>query len=253
MRGNKIKDRTGEVSRNFQGLEMKIVSYRGARDLTIEFEDGTIVKKAAYKEFSNGAIKNVNVPFVYGVGYMGEGEYTARINTKMSKCYQTWCAMLQRCYCPITHAKHPTYSDCVLVDEWHNFQNFAKWFYKNYKPDTMHLWHLDKDIICGGCKIYSPDNCVFVPNEINVLFSGNNKSKKVLPIGVSAKDNKYQATLSTYNTQNYLGFYNTPEEAFVAFKTAKEKYMKEVGDKWKDLLDPRVYEALINYTVNITD
>ena len=43
------------------------------------------------------------------------------------------------------------------------------------------------------------------------------------------------------------------EEAFLAYKQAKELHIKEVANKWKDQIDPRVYEALMNYTVEITD
>ena len=37
------------------------------------------------------------------------------------------------------------------------------------------------------------------------------------------------------------------------FKEAKEAYIKEVANKWKDQIDPRVYEALMKYRVEITD
>ena len=47
--------------------------------------------------------------------------------------------------------------------------------------------------------------------------------------------------------------YITPEEAFQAYKTTKESHIKEVADKWKDLIDPKVYQAMNNYEVEITD
>ena len=34
---------------------------------------------------------------------------------------------------------------------------------------------------------------------------------------------------------------------------SNESYIKELADKYKDLLDPRAYEALYNYTVDIDD
>ena len=45
----------------------------------------------------------------------------------------------------------------------------------------------------------------------------------------------------------------TPEEAFLAYKKDKEAYIKDVANKWKDKIDPRAYEALMNYEVEITD
>lgn len=53
--------------------------------------------------------------------------------------------------------------------------------------------------------------------------------------------------------QRYLGTFNTPEEAFYAYKEAKEDYIKEVANKYKDRIDIRAYEALMKYEVNIDD
>ena len=43
------------------------------------------------------------------------------------------------------------------------------------------------------------------------------------------------------------------KNAFKAYKTAKESFVKEQATKWKGQIDPRAYEALMNYTVEITD
>lgn len=45
----------------------------------------------------------------------------------------------------------------------------------------------------------------------------------------------------------------TPEEAFQVYKVAKETYIKEVADEWKDKINPKVYQAMYNYQVEITD
>lgn len=39
----------------------------------------------------------------------------------------------------------------------------------------------------------------------------------------------------------------------MAYKQAKEAYIKEVANKWKDQIDPRVYEALMIWEVEGTD
>ena len=51
----------------------------------------------------------------------------------------------------------------------------------------------------------------------------------------------------------YLGLFNTELEAFNAYKQAKESFVKEQANKWKSQIDPRAYEALMNYQVEITD
>jgi hypothetical protein len=43
---------------------------------------------------------------------------------------------------------------------------------------------LDKDILHKGNKIYSPEYCIFVTQDINKLFIKCNKSRGKHPIGV---------------------------------------------------------------------
>ena len=75
------------------------------------------------------------------------------------------------------------------------------------------------------------------------------------PLGVSlAKDTgKFKARISYESVCKHLSVHDTPEEAFQAYKQAKESYIKEVAEKWKENIDPKVYEALINYQVDMTD
>ena len=53
--------------------------------------------------------------------------------------------------------------------------------------------------------------------------------------------------------REYLGLFKTEIEAFNAYKKAKEAFVKEQADEWKGKIDDRAYEALMNYTVEITD
>ena len=53
--------------------------------------------------------------------------------------------------------------------------------------------------------------------------------------------------------QECLGYFKTEIEGFNAYKEAKENYLKELANKWKDKIDTRAYEALINYIVDIND
>ena len=53
--------------------------------------------------------------------------------------------------------------------------------------------------------------------------------------------------------QEYLGCFKTELEAFNAYKTAKESFVKEQAEKWKDKIDERAYKALMDYEVSIDD
>jgi hypothetical protein len=50
-----------------------------------------------------------------------------------------------------------------------------------------------------------------------------------------------------------LGYFNTVEEAFLAYKTFKEKVIKEVALEYKNKIPLKLYNSLLNYQVEITD
>ena len=180
---------------------------------------------------------------------------------KKTKCYMTWVNMLNRCYDTKRHEKQPTYKHCIVCNEWLNFQNFAKWYKDNYYEIKGQKMCLDKDILYKGNKIYSPDNCIFVSNDINVLFTKHDKDRGDYPIAVSyhKQNDKFESTCSVYDFKEnksknkYLGLYDTPEKAFEVYKQYKEKYIKEVADHYKNQIPEKLYYALYNYEVEITD
>ena len=153
----------------------------------------------------------------------------------------------------------PSYKSCTTTPYFNFFANFKDWCRHQIgfgsKDENGKHFALDKDILIKGNKIYSPETCCFVPNEINNLLSPNRVNRVSNPIGVSfhKRDEKYQACLNTGASRTQLGYFMSAEEAFLAYKQAKEAYIKEVANKWKDQIDHRVYEALMNYQVEITD
>lgn len=49
------------------------------------------------------------------------------------------------------------------------------------------------------------------------------------------------------------GSYETPEEAFDVYKTAKEKYIKDLADSYKAKIPEKLYRAMYNYKIEIED
>ena len=230
---SKKDGRLGETRVNTNGEEMKIIRYGGVNDIDIQFEDGTIVEHRYYCSFLKGNIKNPFFPSVFGVGFMGVGKFKAFDgNGKPTKCYRVWVEMLRRCYDPKHHEKEPTYKGCTVCKEWWNFQVFAEWYYSHFYEIENEQMALDKDILHKGNKVYSPENCVFVPQCINTLFTKRDKVRGEYPIGVNKEGNKFRAKLNKGNgKQIHLGTFTTPNEAFQAYKYAKEEYIKEVAEK----------------------
>ena len=247
-------DRTGETRVNNDGEKMVIIKYGHWDDIDIQFEDGTIVEHREYGAFKAGRIKNPMTPIICGVGYFGIGEFKSiNENGKITKCYYTWRNMYQRCYDPKCQEKCQTYKGCTVCEEWHNYQEFVKWDNENYYEIENERMMLDKDILCKGNKVYSPNTCIYVPQSINALFIKRDNERGELPIGVTKKGNKFEVQLSKGNERIYLGIYATVEEAFLAYKIAKEQYIKEVAEKYKNKIPQKLYDAMIAYEVEIDD
>lgn len=232
-------DRTGEVING-----VKIYAYRTAKDLDVIFPDGTIVLNKKYCHFKSSNIKNPNSPIVFGVGYFGVGKYNHKDNKKLS---QTWLGMMQRCYSLDFKKNRHTYKDCTVHSDWHNFQNFAKWFEENY----IEGYCLDKDFTVMNNKEYSENTCKFIPNKINVILTNVSSSNKKYLVGVNLhKTGKFQATLSIKNKRVYLGLFDKEIEAFIAYKKAKEAYLKEQLICFRNEIGEIIFNNLINYSIN---
>lgn len=247
--------RLNETRINNNGEEMRIIRYGNRNDIDVQFDDGTIVENRRYDAFKKGDIKNPMTPSVYGIGCIGIGKFkTTDENGKHTKCYNAWLNMLIRCYDPKFHEKHPTYKGCSVCKEWWNFQVFAEWYYEHYYEFGNERMNLDKDILKKGNKIYSADTCTFVPQFINKLFVKCDNSRGEFPIGVCKVGNKFKVRLSKGKDKiEHLGYFNTPELAFRAYKQAKEEYMQQIAEEYKLQLPHELYEALINYKVEIND
>lgn len=261
-RGLKQKqERLEEVNISNEGYKMKIIKYNRFDDIVIEFQDEYRTKiSTTYQNFKKGKIKNPYHKSIFNVGYIGQGKYKPFINGKQTKAYQTWKNMIMRCYDAYYINKRLTYIDCFVCEEWHCFQNFAEWFYKNYYEVPNDRMELDKDILIKGNKIYSSKTCILVPERINILFVKRNIARGNYPIGVSYHEasNKFQVSCGILDKENnkkviYLGTYNTIEEAFLAYKIFKENYIKQVADEYKDLIPQRLYDAMYKYEVEIND
>ena len=258
--GSKI-DRTGEKNINNFGSEMVIREYRTNKDIDVYFPqyDWTI-KGATYQSFKNGLIKCPYEHSVYGIGCMGEGEYKVSENGKLTRVYQTWHRMLERCYDEKFQKRQPTYIGCEVLEEWLNFQNFGNWYDENYYEIEGERMCLDKDILIKHNKIYSSETCVFVPQAINELFVKRQNDRGDSCIGTSLyKNGKYMVQCSIINPktgkskQKTLGYYDTQEKGFEVYKYYKEKNIKVVADYFKNQIPQKVYDALYNYEVEITD
>lgn len=181
------------------------------------------------------------------MGYIGVGKHVPSINKVHTRMYKVWSAMIRRCYdYKSEHIYHSYYNRCAVCDEWHNMQNFGDWYDENYIECEGRL-HLDKDILHPGNKIYSPDNCLLIPQSLNSLFI-NVPNKTGLPNGVRLSEKgKYQAV---YNGDGF-GYYNTIEEAYKVHAIKKKKDIIKRMEEIKSILPQKVIDAIYNFEFKI--
>ena len=248
------KDCVGKVCKSKSSGDFKIIKYNNAKNVEIQFLNTGYKMIVALDNVRTGLIKDPYSPSVYGVGVSG-AKYPTKINGVLTKEYVLWKSMLQRCYNDTYKKKNPTYEGCEVGDNFKSYEYFYEWCQKQIGFGNED-WHLDKDLLIKGNKIYSENTCVFLPREINQLLVKSTASRGEHLIGVNwCKTKKaFKAQVcKNKGKQEHLGYFKTELEAFNAYKLAKEAFVKEQASKWKDKIDPRAYNALMNYTVEITD
>lgn len=177
-------------------------------------------------------------------GVCGVGVFNGEKRECYTNTYQLWRSMIKRCYDNKSKIKHPEYKGCSVCNEWLTFSKFKEWYSQNY----VEGYQLDKDILVKGNRVYSPDTCCFVPRDINILISKLSHRRGKYKNGVQATTyGRYAAYIRRYSIRKCIGIFDSPEEAFGAYKTAKEAHYNE------GKITEKVYNALMNYQVEITD
>ena len=243
-----LNSMVGKIYQSNNCGKFKVVEYNSSKSVVVEFLDTEYRTTVQKTSILLGQVRDRLVPSLYGIGIIGDTP--TKENGKFTKLYNAWKGMLERCYTEKSLSKCPTYLGCSVSDNFKNFTFFKEWAEKQVGSDKDG-WNLDKDILVRGNKIYSEDTCCFVPKEINLLLVKHDKGRGDYLLGVDYHKNRKQFRARC--SDKHLGWFNTELEAFRAYKQAKEAYIKEVANKWKDQIDPKVYNALMKYEVEITD
>ena len=252
------KDCVGKVFKSKSSGDFKVLKYNDSANVVIQFLKTGYETLVQLTNVRNGYIKDPYLPSVYGVGILGT-KYPSKVSGVTTKEYVPWCSMLKRCYSDSYKKKNPTYKDCEVSENFKSYEYFYEWCHKQVgfgNDGNGNPFHLDKDLLIKGNKVYSENTCVFIPSEINSLLIKREALRGEYLIGVYwSKTNKaFRARVNkNKGASEHLGYFNTELEAFNAYKVAKETYIKEQANKFKSQIDPRAYEALMNYQVETTD
>ena len=157
--------------------------------------------------------------------------------------YKAWIQMIMRCYDPSYLNKKPSYRDAYVCNEWLMFTSFLEWWRGSYTDG----YHLDKDLLITGNKVYRPEACVYIPPELNTFTADNRSARGDYPIGVCWHngDKRFQSeVMGPGGKRIHLGRFKTPLEAHEAWFEKK----LELAQRFKlvcDAIHPELFDGLI--------
>ena len=206
------------------GYEVEVIDGGDRKDYVyIKFTEPTeYIKEIRIDHIKRGNVKNLYHPDIFDKGYIGIGKYK-----KGSPQYIRWKSMLCRVYYDKFNDIHTSYKNVLICDEWHNLQNYGKWDDENY----IEGWQLDKDLLSKEQKIYSPETCCFIPQELNKFMTNIQQSNANGYIGARwhKRDKIWESSISINGKKTYLGRFNTEKEAHKAYQEVREG----LADGWR--------------------
>tara|TARA_R110000744_G_scaffold170264_1_gene288389 strand:- start:5285 stop:5932 length:648 start_codon:yes stop_codon:yes gene_type:complete len=141
--------------------ELEILEYLVFQSIKVRFLTTGYVTYARGDHIRRGAVKDLMLPIVMGVGYLGENPKGA----SKHPAYKSWVGMLRRCYEEPRQERNMCYIGVTVCGEWQNFSNYLLWFEDNYVKGCQ----LDKDKIIKWNKVYRPEACSFMTSEENTV------------------------------------------------------------------------------------
>lgn len=158
--------------------------------------------------------------------------------------FNRWKKMLERCHSAKFKQKNPAYEGCTVTEEWQSFKAFKAWM----EQQNWEGKELDKDLLFPGNKVYSPETCLFVTQDVNKFF--NEHAARVTGCSLAGvrmrPDNgKYVSTCRQLGgEQKYLGQFETEEAGHRAWLAEKKRLAIILADRQDD---PKVKNAILNY------
>lgn len=221
---------------------LTVVEYINAHKVKIKFNNTGFEKSVSAAAIRTGRIQDPLAKTNCGVGFNGVGIYT-QSNSKGAG--DSWRSMINRCYSETYLSRKPTYRECKVSVEWHNFQNYAEWYEDNYPNDGERI-HLDKDLLVVGNKVYSSNTCVFVPQWLNSFMSGSMAIRGEHPIGVSFSKihKKFESYCNYMGKRKHLGLFSNATDAHAEWVKCKLELAKKRKNEM-DLIDERIYPNVV--------
>lgn len=155
------------------------------KTILVGFLDYNQEKWCSAHDLKRGLVR-VHKPTIHGFGIVD----ISRIKgTWMQIHYERWRSMIRRCYSKNRSGIDTCYSVVTVCDDWARFSNFLEWS-KQFEWDGFEI---DKDLFSGKVKIYSPETCCVIPNDLNSLINFRYDSPNMLGVSRDNARNKYSS------------------------------------------------------------
>lgn len=229
---------------------VEVIEYIGSANIIVKFLSTGNIQSVSQRSLLGGTCIDKKSQRIFGVGV---NDYNGQVSNSKNgkkktyeKFYMFWKAMLQRCYDPKELKKNPTYEKNFVCEEWHSLSKFKEWFDDNY----VEGYQLDKDLLNPFGNEYSPNNCWFIPQDLNKLMAiktRQNNLKGVYWCGAS-----YAVVIgkgSRKNTLSKAGF-KTEEDAYKFYCDNKKVILLNTLFKYKDTLNKEKYKKCYDFWSN---
>ena len=214
-----------------------ILEYISSAEVKVKFVNTGFTTTTSMSNVRRGVVKDRLSPSVYGVGVIGTST-TKKDGIALTE-YKIWNGMMRRCYNQKCKNLKSTYLNCSTSDNFKNFTFFEKW--ANLQVGFDKSFDLDKDILgCGS--VYHEDICVFVPREINLLFTDRNKNAK--GVSFNRQVGKFSSQICDGNGNRFLGYFENETVAKDVYTKEKIKRVEFLIEMYKERIDPRVCKKL---------
>ena len=213
----------GAERRTKRGAYYTIVRLVG-NNYEIQFKETSSLRVVNYQQLVSNYIKDLAVKNKYGG--------TLKVKTQQTALYSMWYTMLRRA----------SEAGVTVCDDFLDYEKFQLWAESQTRKPS---WILDRSWINPKAKLISPDTCCFAPLPIARLLKVSTRNYRINDSG------RYVTAVSTFGVCTYIGTYKTKEEALVAYKRCKEFQIQRVAGEWQGIIDDRLYQAMLNYRVEI--
>ena len=216
---------TGKVFKSTNSGNFMVTEYFNYDRIAIVFMNTGYRMLARANNINKGEVKDPYAPSILGIGCIGVGPYKVDGSPFERMVYSRWRGILDRCY--VKKEGHKT------VDrEWFNFQYFAAWFSSEFYTVpyySMYDMAVDKDVLVPLNEEYGPTKCLILPNFINSKVQIKEHERIEIAKITSGQMSQFDIL------------------RFLKQKEAKEEKIRELADKYQNILPPHVFLAIKQY------